>query len=106
MKQTLYKTWIEIDTKALKNNITQFRKIILPKVKIMAVVKSNAYGHGILDFPRVTEKLVDWFGVDSLSEGLRLRANGIKKPILVLGYTLPERFLEAVKNNINLTKWM
>ena len=103
MTNNVYKTWIEIDTKALKKNISEFRKIVNPKTKIMAVVKSNAYGHGIWDFAKASENLIDWFGVDSIAEGLRLRKEGITKPILVLGYTMPVRSEEAVKNNISLT---
>jgi alanine racemase len=105
------RTWIEIDTKALKRNILTFRKLIGPKVKLMAVVKSNAYGHGLLDFVRACVKCqmsdakcsIDWYGVDSIVEAIALRKAGLKKPILVLGYTLPDRFSEAVKYKLSLT---
>jgi len=70
----------------------------------MAVVKSNAYGHGLIGFSQAAEKLgVDYFGVDSAIEGITLRKNGIKKPILVLGYTLPEMILKATQNNLSLS---
>lgn len=70
----------------------------------MAVVKSNAYGHSLVDFSREIEKLgADWIGVDSIVEGLTLRREGIQLPILVLGYTLPERIEEASKENISIT---
>ena len=98
-----FRTWIEVDKKAIYHNIAEFRKIIKPDVKLMAIVKSNAYGHGLLDFAKTAENKVDWFGVDSITEGLKLRQKGIKKPILVLGYTLPSRIKEAAKNNISLT---
>jgi len=102
LKQGL-RTWIEIDTDALRRNILTFRKLIGPKVKLMAVVKSNAYGHGLWGFAKAAASRVDWFGVDSFPEALRLRKEGIKKPILVLGYTLPIFFKEAAKRNISLT---
>jgi alanine racemase len=58
----------------------------------MAVVKSNAYGHGLIDFSQAAEKLgVDWLGVDSIVEAESLRRSGLKKPILVLGYTLRDK---------------
>ncbi|MBI2446498.1 MAG: alanine racemase [Parcubacteria group bacterium] len=101
-KNTL-RTWIEVDKKAIFHNISEFRKIIKPKVKLMAVIKSNAYGHGLVDFAKIAENKVDWFGVDSITEGLKLRQKGLKKPILVLGYTLPSRMAEAAQNNISLT---
>lgn len=101
-KNTL-RTWIEIDKKAIYHNIGEFRKIIKPSVKLMAIVKSNAYGHGLVDFAKTAENKVDWFGVDSITEGLKLRQKGLKKPILVLGYTLPSRVEGAIQNNISLT---
>jgi alanine racemase len=67
----------------------------------MAIIKSNAYGHGLVDFAKITENKVDWFGVDSITEGLKLRQKGLKKPILVLGYTLPSRIEETVQNSIS-----
>ncbi len=97
------RTWIEIDKKAIFHNINEFRKIIKPNVKLMAIVKSNAYGHGLVDFAKTVENKVDWFGVDSITEGLKLRQKDLKKPILVLGYTLPFRLEDAAKNNLSLT---
>jgi len=98
------RTWIEVSKNALRKNYKLIRNLIDKKCLLMAVVKSNAYGHGLIDFSRLAEKFgVDWFGVDSIVEALSLRENGIKKPILVLGYTLPEKFNDAVKNKISLT---
>lgn len=98
------RTWVEIDKKALKNNYNAFRGLISEDCQLMAVVKSNAYGHGLVDYSLEMQKLgADFFGVDSIIEALTLRKNGIKKPILVLGYTMPENFNEAIKNNISLT---
>ncbi len=71
---------------------------------LMAVCKSNAYGHGFIDYATKLEELgADWLGLDSILEALKLRANGLTKPMLVLGYTLPEMIKEAVDNNISLT---
>jgi alanine racemase len=104
MNKNLYKIWVEIKKAAVRRNIGIFRKIVGPKVKLMAVIKSNAYGHGLLEFSKVADSFgADWFGTDSLSEALKLRQNGIKKPILVLGYTRNSRLLEAAKNDISLT---
>ena len=98
------RTWIEISASAAQHNLRIFRSLVSKDVKLMAIVKSNAYGHGLLDFSILADKQgADWFGVDSLVEGLAIRREGIKKPILVLGYTLPERFREAVENDIALT---
>lgn len=95
---------MEIDKKALKHNYNLFRKVIGKKTALMAVVKSNAYGHGLIEVAKEMKNLgADWFCVDSIVEAMALRRVGIKKPILVLGYTLPNKFLEAAKNNISLT---
>lgn len=98
------RTWIEVDCSAIEKNYKLFRSLIAPGTKLMAVVKSNAYGHGLVDFAKKMERLgADWFGVDSVVEGLALRREGIKTSILVLGYTLPEKFKEAADNNISIT---
>ena len=97
------KTWIEINKKNLNSNLSQFRKLVGEKVKIMGVVKANAYGHGLVVTSKIIEKNVDWFGVDSLVEGIELRKNNIKKPILVLGYVELGDLKTAVKNKLSLT---
>ncbi len=98
------RTWVDISRQNIVHNYDVFRNWIGPIVKMMAVVKSNAYGHGLLEFSKYVEKLkVDWFGVDSIVEGLTLRNAGIKKPVLVLGHTLESRLDDAVENEISLT---
>lgn len=97
------KTWVEINKNKLLHNLEQFRNLVGEKVKIMGVVKANAYGHGLVEVAGVLSEKVDWFGVDSLAEALKLRETGLKKPILVLGYTELVDLREAVKNNISLT---
>lgn len=96
--------WIEIDRSALIHNIQQFRKLIGEKRKLLAVVKANAYGHGILEASKIIyEDGVDWLGVNSLEEGLLLRKEGIKCPILVLGYVPLDGLKEAAIHDLRLT---
>ncbi|MBU1160068.1 alanine racemase [Patescibacteria group bacterium] len=98
------RTWIEVDKRAIKHNYKIFRSLIDKKCQLMAVVKSNAYGHSLLDFSKEMEKLgADWLGVDSIVEAESLRQAGIKTKILILGHTLPEKIPSAIKNNISLT---
>ncbi len=98
------RTWIEIDRKAIKHNYDVFRSLISPKCKMLAVVKSNAYGHNLFEFAKEMQKNgADFLGVDSVIEALALRREGIKIPILVLGYTLPEMLEEAVKKDISIS---
>jgi len=98
------RTWIELDRSALAHNIGLFRGILPDGCQLMAVAKSNAYGHGLYDFVPALDRLgADWLGVDSIVEAATLRETGIEKPILVLGYTLPARIEEAARRRISLT---
>jgi alanine racemase len=98
------RTWIEIDNANIAHNYRAFRKLIGKRTKLLGVVKSNAYGHDLIEFGKELARLgVDCLGVDSLVEGTALRKAGVKTPILVLGYTLPALFGEARKNNIAVT---
>ncbi|PIQ68103.1 MAG: alanine racemase [Candidatus Taylorbacteria bacterium CG11_big_fil_rev_8_21_14_0_20_46_11] len=97
------RTWIEIDRKAIRHNFDVFKGLISEKTKLMAVVKSNAYGSDLIQFGTEMEKLgADFLGVDSITEARALRREGVVLPILVLGYTMPELFAEAAEDNISL----
>ena len=102
--QGSFRTWIEISKSAVQKNIATFRKLIGPKTKLWAVVKSNAYGHGLVQFSKLAEKFkTDGFCVDSYVEALRLRKEGVHKPILVLGPTLAELAKDAASKDITLS---
>src|SRR5215210_3519640 len=76
-------TWAEINLQALAENFQQLRGRIDRKVKIMAVVKADAYGHGARECARRLEREgADWFGVALPEEGIELREDGITRPIL------------------------
>jgi alanine racemase len=96
--------WVEIDRSALTSNIEQFRSLIGDKINLQAVVKANAYGHGILEVSRITlEAGIDWLGVHSLEEGLLLRQAGIDCPLIVLGYVSSQELEKAVAHTMRLT---
>lgn len=94
-------SWVEISKSALIHNVKQFRKVA-GTASLMAVVKSNAYGHDSMLVSKVLQPYVDWFGTANLSEALELRANKIRKPILVLNYYGLGQVGPAVKENISL----
>ncbi len=97
-----HRTWLEIDKSAINHNLKEIRKIVSDKVKLMAVVKSNAYGHGIVEIAKIAVNSgVDWLGTDSLIEALLLR-KAVTAPILVMGYILKENLIEAIENDISL----
>lgn len=96
--------WVEIDRSALTHNIHQFRKQIGEKRKFLAMVKANAYGHGILEVSRIALNAgADWLGVHSLEEGILLRKEGFTCPILVVGYIPLGGLKEAVAQDLRLT---
>jgi alanine racemase len=83
-------TWAEVDLGALTRNLKRIRSR-MPGVKVMFVVKANAYGHDAALCARAAEKAraADWLGVSSVEEGVALRDAGLKLPILVLGSLYP-----------------
>ena len=81
-----HSTRAEIDLDALYFNLNQIRSLVGKGEKILAVVKANAYGHGIVPIARELDSLgVDSFGVAFLEEGIQLRKAGVQKPIILLG---------------------
>jgi len=80
-------TWIEIDAAAIGRNLDAFRSVVTPGTAVMAVVKANAYGHGIDVVAPVAAQHADWLGVNNLEEALAVRDLGIDKPIAILGHT-------------------
>jgi len=97
-------TWAEISVSALEHNLSEVRRLVGPQTEIMAVVKANAYGHGLVPAARVfAGKGADWLGVARASEAVELRRAGLSLPILVLGYTPPEQYPYLLDYNITQT---
>jgi len=94
---------LTIDLAALEHNYRQLRRLCEPQVKMLAVVKADAYGHGLLP---VAKKLaasgVDYFGAGSLEEGLMLRRAGLTQPVLLLLGILPEEAGCAVGHDLDV----
>ena len=96
--------WVEINISNLEHNIKEIRKNISPDMKLLGVVKADAYGHGsIMLAPTILASGVDMLGVASIDEGVDLRQAKIKCDILVLG-AVPVWALEtAVQNDISIS---
>jgi alanine racemase len=95
-------TWVEVDLSAIQNNLRRMKAIT--GTRVMAVVKANAYGHGAIEVSRAAAAAgAAWLGVARASEGLSLREGGRALPILVLGYTPPERATAALGADLTLT---
>lgn len=96
--------WVEIDSSALTHNIHEFRWLIGKNKKLLATVKANAYGHGMLEVAEIALQAgADWLGVHSIDEGVRLRQNKIESPILILGYVSCGELALAAEQNLRIT---
>lgn len=96
--------WIEIDLRALRENFNAIRRSLGSNVKIIATVKQEAYGHGLIPVARELSYLnVDCFGVGSIEEAVSLRENGLKEPILVISAILPDYVEEILRYKITPT---
>lgn len=103
-EQKIYdRTCVEIDLNAIRHNISEEKKRVGKDVKIMAVIKADAYGHGDCQVAEVLRDLVDAYGVAIPEEALRLREKEIQKMILILGYTGHDWFEDIVGNDISQT---
>ncbi|MBQ9387561.1 MAG: alanine racemase [Lachnospiraceae bacterium] len=93
--------WVEIDLNALRNNYRVYKSLLRDDMKIMAVVKADAYGHGDVEVARalMQEGCTD-FAVSNINEAVGLRESGVKGQILILGYTPASMAAELVKYDI------
>ncbi|MBC3900428.1 alanine racemase [Acetobacterium malicum] len=91
-------TWAEIDLDALTSNYEEIRRIVGPNVKILGVVKADAYGHGSLECAQtLCDAGVDMLAVAFIDEAIALRQGGITEQILLLGFTAKEHIPDLIR---------
>jgi alanine racemase len=96
-------THVEVDLNRLAANFRAIRQHVTP-AKVMPILKANAYGHGLLRVAQLMESLgADYLGVAVLEEGILLRENGIRMPILVLGGILGNQVPGFLKYDLTIT---
>lgn len=96
-----YRCWAEVDLNALRGNLAQIRTLAGRETKILAVVKADAYGHGLRQIAAVLmQSGADVFGVANLAEARAIRAVGQGWPILMLGACLPSEVGWAVRDHV------
>ena len=100
-KKKYDRTYVEIDLEAIKHNIRCEREKVGDKVKIMAIIKANAYGHGDIEVAEALKDEVDAYGVAIIEEALKLRKAGVTKMILILGHTGKIWYDDLIKNDIS-----
>lgn len=95
------RAWIEINSKNLIHNILQIKSVIPTNCQIMAVIKANAYGHGMLETAKILSEIgISNFAVATIEEGIKLRKNNIRGNILVLGYTHFDKLEQIIKYDL------
>ena len=98
------RAWVEIDLPAIDRNVGRIKQALPPRVRYVAVVKANAYGHGM---PEVATRLlqagVDCFAVANVAEAAMLREIGHDADILLLSPTLPSELPRALGLGLDIT---
>ncbi|MCM1246068.1 MAG: alanine racemase [Roseburia sp.] len=97
------RTYAEIDLNAIRYNICAEKKRVGGDVKLMAVIKADAYGHGDYQVAEALCDLVDAYGVAIPEEALRIREKGIHKTLLIFGYAGRGWFEDIIRNDISQT---
>ncbi|MBU4533210.1 MAG: alanine racemase [Eubacteriales bacterium] len=99
-----HSVWAEVDASALIHNLHEVSRLVGRGTEIMAVVKANAYGHGLVDAARIfLNNGADRLGVARPEEGVELRRAGIEAPIILLGYTPPAAYRQVLENELTVT---
>jgi alanine racemase len=99
-----FPVWATVDLDAIAHNVAAIKRHVGDRVIVMAVVKANAYGHGLEPVARAAlESGAAWLAVNRLGEGMALRRAGIDAPILVMGYTPTAGATTAVAHDLRLT---
>jgi len=94
------RTWVEIDYNAIRENYLNAKTRVQNGTGVIAIVKSDAYGHGAVNVAKALGDAADFYGVACIAEAVELRESGVKQPILILGYTMPELYSDIVKYKI------
>ena len=99
------RAWAEIDLDALQFNIKSIKEHIDHKTKIIAVIKTDGYGHGASHIAHVLEdeEQVWGYAVATAEEAFSLRESRIQKPVLILGYTFPYSYEQMIREEVRAT---
>ena len=100
--ESYQRVWAEVDLDAIWENMVHMKENIAETTKILAVIKTDGYGHGGVPIAKMLEQLDFMFGYAAATyeEAHVLREAGVKKPILILGYTFPYCYEELIREEI------
>ena len=97
-----FRTQAAINLDNLEFNFNQVREKLPKNIKILSVVKADAYGHGAVQTAKFLDDKCDFFGVACIEEAMELINADICSPILILGYVAPELYKTVIENNIRI----
>lgn len=102
MSSKYSRIYAEIDMDAIAENFRMMRENIRPETKMIAVIKTDGYGHGAVPIAQMVEKetYIWGYAVATVPEALVLRRHAIQKPILILGYTFEEDYEDLIHHEI------
>ncbi len=97
-------TYVAINIDALRHNVRSVMSYLKPSSKLMAVVKANAYGHGLVETARIfAQEGASWLGVSTVEEGIALRQAGLDLPVLVFLPPLPDEYEALIQHRLIAT---
>ena len=103
MNNRYYRTFAQIDLGAITENFDALRAALPQNVKVLSIVKADAYGHGAVAVAHELQSRTDFFAVSAVDEGVELRQAGIRTPILILSYTDPREYDMLLAHEIRAT---
>jgi len=96
-----YRSWVEIDLDSFRHNWNEISRLVSSGVKVLQVVKADAYGHGAIEISKAALKNgVYALGVANADEGVQLRIGGIDAPIIILSPSTVYEIGEIIKYNL------
>ncbi len=105
MKIQFDRVYAGVNLDYVGENIDSIASNLKPDTGIIAVIKTDAYGHGALPIAKELEHkdVVFGYGVATAEEALQLKNNGIRKPIIIIGYSFPSAYEEMIVRDVRLT---
>lgn len=102
MEEKHSRVYAKIDLGAIEENFYRMKANLRPGTKMVAVIKTDGYGHGAVEIARLTEvwDYIWGFAVATVEEALELRQAGIQKPILILGFVFPEHYETVARQEL------
>ena len=96
------RVYAQINKNSILENIKEIKKSLENDVKLMPVIKADAYGHGALEVAKLLVPYADFFAVAVIEEAMQIKKEGIQTPLLILGYVNPDSYEDIVDNDIRI----